>query len=113
MARAYCGKGAERNQRKRVFGMSVQSIVPTRRRAGQRSAARADDKQRRAGLSADWGIADKTGTGDHGVANTIAILRPPARPPLFVAVYFAESDRSPDERNAVHRDVARVIVETM
>ena len=71
------------------------------------------DKRLRAGLPADWGIADKTGTGDHGAANTIAILRPPARPPLFVAVYFAESDRSPDERNAVHRDVARVIVETM
>ena len=71
------------------------------------------DKRLRAGLPADWGIADKTGTGDHGVANTIAILRPPSRPPLFVAVYFAESDRTPDERNAVHRDVARVIVETM
>ena len=71
------------------------------------------DKRLRAGLPADWGIADKTGTGDHGAANTVAILRPPARPPLFVAVYFAESDRSPDERNAVHRDVARVIAETM
>jgi beta-lactamase class A len=71
------------------------------------------DKRLRAGLPADWGIADKTGAGDHGVANTIAVLRPPGRPPLFVAVYFAESDRSPDERNAVHRDVAKVIVETM
>ena len=71
------------------------------------------DKRLRAGLPADWAIADKTGTGDHGAANTIAILRPPGRPPLFVAVYFAESDRSPDERNAVHRDVAKAIVETM
>jgi beta-lactamase class A len=71
------------------------------------------DKRLRAGLPADWAIADKTGTGDHGAANTIAILRPPSRPLLFVAVYFAESDRSPDERNAVHRDVARVIAETM
>jgi len=71
------------------------------------------DKRLRAGLPADWAIADKTGTGDHGAANTIAILRPPSRPPLFVAVYFAESDRTPDERNAVHRDVAKVIVETM
>jgi beta-lactamase class A len=71
------------------------------------------DKRLRAGLPADWRIADKTGTGDHGAANTIAILRPPSRPPLFVAVYFAESERTPDERNAVHRDVARVIVETM
>jgi len=71
------------------------------------------DKRLRAGLPADWGIADKTGTGDHCAANTIAILRPPSQPPLFVAVYFAESDRTPDERNAVHRDVARLIAETM
>ena len=71
------------------------------------------DKRLRAGLPADWAIADKSGTGDHGAANAIAILRPPARPPLFVAVYFVESDRTPDERNAVHRDVAKVIVEAM
>ena len=71
------------------------------------------DKRLRAGLPADWGIADKTGTGDHGVANAIAILRPPGRDPLFVAVYFAESDRSLDERDAVHRDVAKVIADTM
>ena len=71
------------------------------------------DKRLRAGLPPSWRVGDKTGSGDNGSANTIAILRPPSRPPLFVAVYFAESDRSPDERNAVHRDVARVIAETM
>ncbi|THD47231.1 MAG: class A beta-lactamase [Bradyrhizobium sp.] len=67
----------------------------------------------RAGLPADWGIGDKTGSGDHGVANTIAILRPPGRAPLFVAVYYAESDRSMDDRNAVNRDVALVIAAAM
>ena len=67
----------------------------------------------RAGLPADWGIGDKTGSGDHGVANTIAILRPPRRAPLFAAVYYAESDRSMDDRNAVNRDVALVIAAAM
>jgi len=74
---------------------------------------RVGDKRLRAGLPPDWGIADKTGTGDHGATNAIAILRPPARPPLFAAVYYAESDRTMDERNAVHRDVAKAIVETL
>ena len=69
------------------------------------------DKRLRAGLPADWGIADKTGTGDHGAANAIAILRPPGRAPLFVAVYYAESAGSTDERDAVHREVARIIAQ--
>lgn len=68
-------------------------------------------KRLRAGLPADWGIGDKTGTGDHGVANVIAILRPPGRAPLFAAVYYAESAGSPDERDAVHREVARIIAQ--
>ena len=74
------------------------------------------DKRLRAGLPADWAIADKTGT----VVCTAPPTRSPfcarpARPPLFVAVYFWPKigPTRPDERNAVHRDVARVIVETM
>ena len=68
---------------------------------------RVGDKRLRAGLPPDWGTGDKTGTGDHGVANAIAILRPPGRAPLFVAVYYAESAGSTDERDSVHREVAQ------
>ncbi len=71
------------------------------------------DQRLRAGLPPDWGIGDKTGTGDHGVANAIAILRPPRRAPLLATVYYAESDAPIEARNAVHRDVARVIVGAM
>ncbi len=71
------------------------------------------DQRLRAGLPPDWGIGDKTGTGDHGVANAIAILRPPRRAPLLATVYYAESNAPIEARNAVHRDVARVIVGAM
>ena len=71
------------------------------------------DQRLRAGLPANWGIGDKTGTGDHGVANTIAILRPPGRAPLLASVYYAESDAPIEARNAVHRDVALAIVAAM
>jgi len=37
------------------------------------------DKRLRAGLPASWGIGDKTGSGDHGTANVVAIIRPPGR----------------------------------
>ena len=40
------------------------------------------DKRLRAGLPPSWAIGDKTGSGDHGTANMIAIIRPPGRAPL-------------------------------
>lgn len=72
-------------------------------------ARKTGDKRLRAGLPARWDIGDKTGAGDNGATNTIAVLRPPGRAPLFAAVYYAESSVSMDERNAVHRDVASLI----
>jgi beta-lactamase class A len=54
----------------------------------------------RAGVPADWVVGDKTGSGDQGTANVIAILRPPGRAPILVAVYLTESTASMESRNA-------------
>jgi beta-lactamase class A len=70
------------------------------------------DKRLRAGLPPNWRIGDKTGSGDHGTANTIAILRPPVGGPLFASVYYTQSDAPMDARNAVHKAVAEIIVQT-
>ena len=48
------------------------------------------DKRLRAGLPLAWRIGDKTGSGDHGTANTIAIIWPPEREPIIAAVYYTE-----------------------
>ena len=53
-------------------------------------ADKVGDKRLRAGLPPTWGIGDKTGSGDHGTANTIGIIRPPGRAPLLAAVYYTE-----------------------
>jgi beta-lactamase class A len=66
----------------------------------------------RAGLPPGWRIGDKTGTGDNGTANTIAILWPPQRAPLIATVYYTGSLAPPATRNAVHAEVARVIAQT-
>jgi beta-lactamase class A len=70
------------------------------------------DKRLRAGLPPSWGIGDKTGSGDHGTANVIAIIRPPGRAPLIAAVYYTESDASMDARNAIHKEIGGIIAET-
>ena len=41
----------------------------------------------RAGVPADWKVADKTGSGGHGSTNTIAVLWPPGKAPIVIAVY--------------------------
>ena len=73
------------------------------------------DKRLRAGLPLTWRIGDKTGSGDHGTANTIAIIWPPERAPIIAAVYYTEFIRagrcaqrhSQGDRRADRGDVLR------
>jgi beta-lactamase class A len=67
------------------------------------------DKRIRAGVPASWRVGDKTGSGDNGTANTIAILWPPDRAPILVAVYYTGSTAPIDARNAVHKQVGEII----
>ena len=75
-------------------------------------ADKVGDKRLRAGLPPSWGIGDKTGSGDHGTANTIAIFARPSRAPLLAAVYYTEGPEAMDARNAVHEQAAEIIVST-
>jgi beta-lactamase class A len=70
------------------------------------------DKRLRAGLPGSWRIGDKTGSGDHGSTNTIAILWPPQRAPLIATVYYTESSAPMDARNAIHKEIGGLIAET-
>lgn len=73
-------------------------------------AARPGVHRLRAGLPVDWRVGDKTGTGDHGSNNDVAILWPPRRAPLIVASYLTQSARSGAVLDATHAGVARAIV---
>jgi beta-lactamase class A len=68
------------------------------------------DTRLRAGLPVGWRVGDKTGTGERGSTNDIAIVWPPNHAPILVAVYLTETSAPPDKRNAVHADIARAIV---
>jgi beta-lactamase class A len=73
-------------------------------------ANRTGDHRLRAGLPSGWRVGDKTGAGDHGTTNDIAILWPPRRPPLLVTSYLTGSSRPSDGRDAVLAAVARAVV---
>jgi beta-lactamase class A len=70
------------------------------------------DKRLRAGLPSSWRIGDKTGSGERGSTNTIAIIWPPERAPLIATVYYTESSAPMDARNAIHREIGGLIAET-
>ena len=66
----------------------------------------------RAGLPHDWQVGDKTGRSHAGATNDIAIIRPPGKAPILLAVYSTDSDASAESHHAAIADVARLVAET-
>jgi beta-lactamase class A len=66
------------------------------------------DSRLRAGFPKGWRVGDKTGSGNHGVTNDVAIAWPPERQPIIVSAYYAESSADANARNAVLAQVARI-----
>ena len=64
----------------------------------------------RAGLPAAWRAGDKTGSGNNGTTNDVAIVWPPERPPILIAAYLTETRATPAEKNGVFADLARLVV---
>jgi beta-lactamase class A len=67
----------------------------------------------RAGVPKNWIIGDKTGRGSNGATNDIAIMRPPGRAPILLAIYSVGSTAAPDDRAAAIAEVAKIVAESM
>jgi beta-lactamase class A len=65
----------------------------------------------RAGVPKTWTIGDKTGRSSNGATNDVAIIRPPGRAPILVAIYSIGSTSSADDRAATVAETARAVVE--
>jgi beta-lactamase class A len=65
----------------------------------------------RAGVPADWQVGDKTGTGDYGTANDVALLWPPRREPVVVAIYTTQGEKDAKARNDTIASAARIVVD--
>ena len=68
-------------------------------------------KRLRAGLPGTWTVGDKTGSGDHGTSNVVAILRPPNRPPVIATSYLTGATAPPAACDAAHAEVGRLIAQ--
>ena len=65
----------------------------------------------KAALPAGWSIADKTGSGDYGTANDVAVLWPPKRAPVVVAIYTTQRARDAGVRDDIVASTARLVVD--
>ncbi len=64
----------------------------------------------RAGLPGDWKVADRTGTGNYGIANDVAIAWPPGSAPLVIAVMSRRRDEDARPREALVAEAAALAV---
>jgi beta-lactamase class A len=65
----------------------------------------------RAGVPKTWSVGDKTGRGANGATNDIAIMRPPGRAPILLAIYSVGSTATANARAAAIAEVTRVVAE--
>ncbi|NGZ86372.1 class A beta-lactamase [Duganella aceris] len=65
----------------------------------------------RAGVPAAWPLADKTGAGDYGTVNDIAVVWPPGAAPIVLAVYLTQPGKDDKIRPEFHGEVAKIVIE--
>lgn len=63
----------------------------------------------RAGLPKGWRAGDKTGTGENGATNDVAIAWPPSDAPIVIAAYSIGSAESLEQRSESLAEVARIV----
>ena len=65
----------------------------------------------RAGVPTDWTVADKTGGGDYGTANDVAVLWPPHREPVVIAVYTTQHTKDATARSDEIASAAQIALD--
>jgi beta-lactamase class A len=66
----------------------------------------------RAGVPKDWIVGDKTGRGSNGATNDIAIMHPPDRAPILLAIYSVGSTAPANDREAAIAEAAKIVTES-
>jgi beta-lactamase class A len=67
----------------------------------------------RAQLPPGWSAGDKTGTGDRGANNDLAIFWPPAGAPLLVACYLTDSQQPAAALNAAQARIGATVANAL
>ncbi len=64
----------------------------------------------RAGVPAGWRVGDKTGSAAYGTRNDVAVIRPPGRAPILLAVLTTHDDAGADTDDDLVAAATRIVV---
>ncbi|KFN49486.1 class A beta-lactamase [Arenimonas composti] len=95
---------------RRILTGDVLSAASRAQLIGWLLANTTGDSRLRAGLSG-WRVGDKTGTGNDGTSNDVAIAWPPRSPdaaPILIAAYYCEGGDDAAKRDAVLAEVGAI-----
>lgn len=94
-------------------GFVLGAILPTNRRDQLTSLMLGNTTGApyiKAGLPAGWKVADKTGSGDHGTRDDIAVVVPPGGAPIVIAVLSDRDSANASSDDALIADATRTAI---
>ncbi len=65
----------------------------------------------RAGMPTDWIVADKSGTGGYGTRNDVAIITPPGRKPIILAILTTHKNQDAEVEDSLVAKIAKIVCE--
>ena len=71
------------------------------------------DKLIRAGVPTDWVVGDKSGAGSYGTRNDIAIVWPPNRSPIIIAILSSKDEKEATYDNQLIKEAAEVVIDAI
>lgn len=69
------------------------------------------DHRIRAGVPAGWQLGDKTGSGDYGTTNDVAVIWPPKQKPIFLAIYYTQDQPKAKWKDEVIALATKIVVD--
>lgn len=72
------------------------------------------DKKIRAGVPKGYVVGDKTGSGEYGATNDIAIIWPPKnQKPIVIAIYFTQNQKDAKWRDDVVAFATKIVIDAL
>jgi beta-lactamase class A len=92
-----------------ILGTTALSAASREQLTAWLIANKTGDTRLRAGLPKDWRVGDKTGAGERGTANDVAVIWPPNKSPIVITAYLTGATVSTEQQNATLASVARAV----
>ena len=67
----------------------------------------------RAGVPRGWRVGDKTGSAAYGTRNDVAVIRPPGREPILLAIMTTHDEADAATDDALVAGATRIVVEAL